>query len=808
VLTLGISETIEDHAPTTDTRVTGTLRRDEGTWHRVLTSLATAAAPTDWSRFFAATAPLDLPTYPFQHQRFWLEQKAAEATAGRQTAANPAETEFWEAVEREDLAAVAGTLDLDGDAADLPTVLSALSSWRRRQLDRAVLDSWRYTISWAPLTDATPTAFPGGTWLAVLPAALGDDPAVRGCLDALRQRRATVIPVALEPGDRDRAALGDRLKAALAEGAEISGVLSLAGLADTDPASAHEPVTAGLAMTTALVQALGDTGVSAPLWCVTQGAVSTGLSDPIRHPLQAQIWGFGRVVALEHPERWGGLIDLPEQLDARGAEQFTRLLAGGSGEDQIALRQSAAFGRRLSRAPLGGSPVPEWRPRGTVLVTGGAGAVGTHVTRWLARAGAPHLLLVGRRGKDTPGIAELEAELTALGSKVTIAAVDVADRDALRGLLDSIPAEFPLSAVVHGAGVLADGIIEQVTTEDLERVLRPKVAAAAALHELTAGLDLDAFVLFSSVVGVLGNGGQSGYAASNAYLDALAAQRRAAGLPATAVAWGSWGGGGMVNATAEERLRRQGVPTMDPDTAVSALAAAVDRQETFVTVVDVDWPTFAPSFTAARPSALLGDLAEVRQLATAGGGAAAGAPAEDAGGLTARLRGLPAREAEEALLEVIRTNAAAVLGLRSPDAINAGRDFKAAGFDSLTAVELRNRLRNATGLQLPTTLLFDYPTPVVLSQYMLDEIFPDRAANGDSTAPDDADESDVRKALMSLSTARLKEAGLLDSLLSLAAEPQDGGGQSPEAAADDDTSSLDTMDLDDLVRMALKNDLS
>jgi NAD(P)-dependent dehydrogenase (short-subunit alcohol dehydrogenase family) len=381
----------------------------------------------------------------------------------------------------------------------------------------------------------------------------------------------------------DRTALGRRLAALLAERdvpGGITGVLSLAALVDDGLAAAHEPVSAGLAGTVALAQALEDAGVGARLWCLTREAVTTGNADAVANPSQAQVWGLGRVLALERPERWGGLVDVPAQLDARAALSVCAVLGGVDaadgihGEDEVAVRASGVFGRRLARAPLGATPAGEWRPRGTVLVTGGAGEVGSHVCRWLARTGAPHLLLVGRRGEDTPGITELVAELTELGSRVTVAAVDAADRDGLREVLAAVPPEYPLSAVIHGAAVLADGLVASLTAEQMERVLRPKVAAATVLHQLTAGLELDAFVLFSSAVGgIWGSGGQGGYAAANAYLDALAHTRRAAGLPATAVHWGSWSGG-MVTGEVAERLRRQGLPPMAPETATAALAAS------------------------------------------------------------------------------------------------------------------------------------------------------------------------------------------------------------------------------------------
>ncbi|TMR41454.1 type I polyketide synthase, partial [Actinomadura geliboluensis] len=844
VLTSALQETSEDHEGSGEVAITGTLRREDGTWQRLLTSLATvqvhAAAPR-WADFYPAAPPAraDLPTYPFQHQNYWLLDPGRPGT-DRPTgaSADPAEAEFWEAVEREDVDAVIGTLGLDDppgerDAADpaVPAVLSALSSWRRRRREQAVMESWRYRTTWKPLPGIGTAGAPGlegSAWLVVVPEAVAPAPLADTVLDALRRRRAEVVRVDVAPADlRDRAALGDRLAAALAESGvagRLSGALSLLALADDGLAAAHEPVSDGLMGTVALVQALEDAGVEARLWCLTSEAVTTGNADAVANPLQAQIWGLGGVAALERPERWGGLVDVPARLDGRTAELLAGVLAdvgraegtggagGGHGEDQVAVRASGAFGRRLARAPLGDAPARDWRPRGTVLVTGGAGAVGSHVCRWLARAGAPHLLLVGRRGTDTPGIAELTAELAELGTRVTVAAADAADRDALREVLASVPEEHPLTAVFHGAGVLEDGLVESATADRLERVLRPKVAAAAALHELTAGLDLEAFVLFSSAAGVLGSGGQGGYAAANAFLDALAQGRRAAGLPATAVAWGSWGGGGLVTGEVEERLRRRGLPPMEPETALAALAAALDREEPQVTVARVEWADFAPAFTAGRPSRLIADIPD---LAAPTAGHAAGGDADGAadGDLVARLKELPDGKLENALLDTVRAHAAAVLGLHGPDAIGAERAFNLVGFDSLTAVELRNRLRRATGLRLPVTLLFDYPTPVAAARYLRAELFPERAARNGGAAPGgtgaDMDDAGLRNLMLSIPPARLREAGLLEPLLTLAGRPAPGGAEPGGADPGPENGggpSLDEMGVDDLVRMAMKND--
>nr|ADC79637.1 TamAI [Streptomyces sp. 307-9] len=687
VLTYSIEEA------STDALTTGTLRRGEGTLTRLLTSAAhlhTHGRPINWPTP-RTNRVTDLPTYPFQHQRYWINP----TTTG---SPDTADTRFWEAVENEDWESLGRTLSVEGDA-PLSTVLAALASWRK-SLDRvSAVDNWRYRAAWRPIAD--PQAGPVGTWLVVVPVGQEDDALVGAVTRAVRGQQ-----VVLDPSEADRARYAEQASDALGSGddnAAVTGVLSLLALGGDDVAPAAPAL--------ALFQALGDAGVQAPLWCVTQGAVSTGSSDPLTRPAQAQVWGLGRVAALEHPDRWGGLVDLPEQLDERGAARLRAVLAAPSGaEDQVAIRAAGVLARRLTRAAAGSGRA--WQPRGTVLITGGTGALGAHVARWAAQNGAEHLVLASRRGGEAPGATALHDELAALGVTVTLTACDVTDPDAVRALVSAHPG---LTAVVHTAGVLDDAVLDRLTTERLGDVLRPKATAAALLDRCTRHLDLDAFVLFSSVVGTLGRAGQGNFGAANAHLDALAEQRHALGLPATSVAWGPWDADGMAAGEVAEQLRRRGLPALAPDLALTALGEAVGRGEATVTVADIDWVRFVPAYTAARPSALISDLANVRELRAESGAQRVG---DDATWTAQNLSGLSDAEAERLLLDLVRTQAAAVLGHASADAVNASHAFKDIGVDSLTAVELRNRLVAVTGLKLPPTLVFNHPTPQALARFL------------------------------------------------------------------------------------------
>jgi len=349
------------------------------------------------------------------------------------------------------------------------------------------------------------------------------------------------------------------------------------------------------------------------------------------------------------------------------------------------------------------------------------------------------VVLASRSGPAAAGVATTAAGLAAAGTEVTVVACDSAGRESLAALVSWIGRSGPpLSAVLHTAGASQASTLAETTLTELAGVLAAKATGAALLDELTAELDLDAFVLFSSAAATWGGGLQPGYAAANAFLDGLASARRARGLAATSVAWGLWGGGGMGSGEGGATLERHGVPPMDPQLAVKALGQALDGGETLLTVADVDWARFAPPFTLRRPSPLIENLPEVRQALAAADLVADGAGATDIGtALAKRLAGLPRPEQDRELMNVIRAEAAAVLGYSSPDAIEEGRVFRDLGFDSLTAVELRNRLTAATGMRLPATLVFDYPSPAALAAYLWAEEF-----SGEEASPSLAEELD------------------------------------------------------------------
>ncbi|MEV5884914.1 type I polyketide synthase [Streptomyces sp. NPDC052020] len=743
VLTAAVQETGEA-AGGPDAVAIGSLRRDEGGGRRMLTSLAEAyvqGVRVDWSALYGDPPPhhLDLPTYPFQRQRFWLPAESG-GTAGP-SARDPEETRFWTAVDQGDTAALARTLDT-GDEAALRPALPVLAAWHKDRRRRAAARDWRYRVDWEPW-DASrdePSAGAPGTWIVVTSARAAASGAARACLRALTALGCRVVTVDLAGPGVARGALAGRLRAA-ARGAEPSGVLSLLAL-EGAPHPGHPEVPAGVADTLSLAQALGDAGIDAPLWLVTSGAVATGGADAAGcDPAQAMVWGLGRVVALEYPGRWGGLLDLPGEAAAPDAVAVARALTRLGDEDQIAVREAALYVRRLVRAPLPPRPsgARPWRPHGTALVTGGTGGLGAHVARWLARAGAGHLVLVSRRGPEAPGAAELATEIKRLGVRVTVAACDTADRAALAALVTGLRAEgADIRTVVHAAGIAPLAPLSDTTVAQLADTVRAKSTGAEHLDELFDGDQApEAFVLFSSISGVWGSADHAAYCAANAHLDALAVRRRARGLPATSLAWGIWNpddGGGMATALTRDRLRAHGVGFMPPDAAIGALHQALDHDETCVAVADIDWERFVPAFTSARRRPLLTGVPQARRVAEAEDvpPAEVCGPAGSGGALRGRIEALPAGQRAHALLDLVRTHTAAALGHADAGSVDTGRPFRSLGFDSLTAVDLRNRLSAATGLRLPVTVVFDHPTGRELARHLLARLLGGAEASGAS----------------------------------------------------------------------------
>nr|AAS46342.1 NlmA2 [Streptomyces nanchangensis] len=716
VLTSGLLETAE--RADVDLTVTGTLRRGEGGLARMRASLAELwvhGTPVDWSAAFdpAPAGPVPLPTYAFQRDRYWPDPRPASA--------DPVYETFWRAVDEADLPALTGTLGVTDDQ-PLREVLPALSAWRRSRTEQAVTDSWRYRVCWKRLPDAAPAELPG-TWLLVTTEGAAGDPSAAAALQAVRDAAGHTVTLAVDSDD-EPASLAAALRETL-RGTHPAGVVTLTGT-DVSPHPVSPVVPVGTALTVTLLQALDAADVDAPLWCLTRGAVATDddTAGP-GSPLQSALWALGRIAAVESPGNWGGLVDLPDTFDDSAARRLVSVLASLDGEDQVALRVSGAYGRRLMRANPTASPGSGWRPRGTVLVTGGTGALGGRVARWLARDGAEHIVLASRRGSQAPGVDDLVAELSGLGAQVTVDSCDLSVASEAFALVDRIQRDGDrIGAVIHTAGAGGLGPLVDAGLDDMELAMAGKVAGIDNLERALDDQQLDAVVYFSSISASWGAGDHGIYAAANAVLDARAEARRAAGVHTVSVAWAPWGGGGMIDDPAvADTLNRMGLPLVDPDLAISGLATILAEGEESLLLVDVDWGRFIPQFTLRRPSRLFDELPEARAAEADTGPAKADAPSPLAG----RLAGLSKAKRATALRDLVREHVAAVLGHNDPAAVDAGRALKDLGFDSLTAVELRDRLSTVAAMRLPATLVFDHPTIAELADFLARGLEPETA---------------------------------------------------------------------------------
>ncbi|MFE3604060.1 type I polyketide synthase [Streptomyces sp. NPDC059142] len=732
----------QDSAPTAE--FVPTLRAEEGeraALVRALGRLFTRGADVDWSAVLAApdssSHPVDLPTYAFQRADYWLPSDGGNP---RPTTADT----LLHRTEDGDDAALAAELAL-GETESTAVLLPLLAAYRRRRDEDTLVDGWRHRTAWTAV--AVPPAAPAGTWLLPVPAERAAAPWVTDLVAALSTPGARPVVVPVTGTD----ALAGQYRAAAGDAGTVSGVLSLLALA-AGRHPGHDAVPEGVALTLELLRALDENGSRVPVWHATRSAAAVGDAETVVHPEQFAVQALGRVAALEGSAHWTGTVDLPASVDGWTAGLLAAVLARSTsafdgdgtagyreaaGEREIAVRGAGLFARRVLRAPAPAAPRPApsgpagdgsrpaapaapWPPRGTILVTDGTGDLGRTVALSLARGGAEHLLLVSRPGPGAEEADALRAELAALGTPADLVACDLGDRAAAAALVDAVPAARPLTAVVHTAGAPDTGTLAGRTVAGLQETLRERAEAARHLHELTRErTEPTAFVLLSSLAAVTGAPGRAGRAVADALLDALAEERRAAGLPVTCVAWGPWTG----TAAGEDAAGDEGLTPMRPDLALRALDRAVRAGETRVAVFDADWDRLAAHVAAtpeARPlTRLFDDVPAMRRAAGGPRPAREGRYAQDPDEFGRRLSALPEHQRGAEMLRLVRTHAALVLGHDTEDGVAPGRSFVDMGFDSLTATRLRNRLGAVTGLRISAATVFDFPTPDTLAGHLL-----------------------------------------------------------------------------------------
>ena len=580
-------------------------------------------------------------------------------------------------------------------------------------------DDWLYEMAWQPLTAPAAPTGSSGPWLILADrAGIGD-----ALAELLRQRGDSCRLVYCgDIGDpMDVARFAALLQTQETDGRTIAGVVHLWALDAVEGADAWEAAhrtTCGsaLALTQAMLRARSSTRPA--LWLVTRGAMAVGTPTSIA-PTQAALWGVARTLGIEHADQRCTCFDLdPNDTSVQAGAALLAELLAAPGEDQVAVRGGSRYGERLRRFAGAATEFAPLHADAAYLVTGGLGDLGLRTARWLVERGARYLILVGRRPPSAAAQKAL-AELEKSGVRLLIAQADVAVReDVARLLRDAGAALPPLRGIIHAAGVLDNAVILEQDWAKFARVLAPKAAGAWHLHELTQKLPLDFFVLFSSVAAMMGAPGQANYAAANAYLDALAHQRRAEGLPALSINWGPWDEIGMaarVDSRQKQRWEAQGVGAIPPDQGVEKLERLIAPEgPTQVGVLVVDWTRFFKQFPAGVVPRVLSEL-----VPTAGRDGAARKVDER---LLDQFEEAPAGEREELLREYVRGQAARVLRLPSERPLDARQPLNELGMDSLMAVELRDRLGAAVGRTLPATLLFNHPTVAQLGAFLAREL--------------------------------------------------------------------------------------
>ncbi|WP_275892761.1 type I polyketide synthase [Streptomyces actuosus] len=598
-----------------------------------------------------------------------------------------------------------------------------------------------YALHWQPVSG--PDADPGGghpepgAWTVLGPGAadlaarltgsgtpagaLPDLDALRAALDEGATAPTTVV-LSLGPADGEASHATD--------GTARDGLAPGAHPADGGEALAAAARDATAAVLTTLQEWLADERLDAArLVVLTRNAVAAGPDDPVPDLVHAPVWGLVRTAQSEHPGRF--LLvdqDTPGHLPPSAVRHD---------EPQLAVREGTLLAPRAVRARRPAGEAVPFGPDRTVLITGGTGALGALAARHLVRAhGVRRLLLVSRSGPDAAGATALREELTELGAQVRVEACDVSDRAALAALLASVPAGHPVGAIVHTAGVLDDALLTSLTPDRLAGVFAAKATAAVHLHELTRHHGLSAFVVFSSAAGLLGNPGQANYAAANTFLDALAQHRRATGLPMTSLAWGPWERmGGMtagLDPTVTARTSAQGVIALSAEHGMSLFDAGTAADRALLLAMRLDPAVLRSRAEAGALPPLLRGL--LRGTVRRGAGATEGR----GGGFARRLASLPRTRRRRAVADLVTGEVAALLGYDESGAVSTGKPFKQLGFDSLAAVNLRNRLAQETGLHLPATLAYDHPTPADLIAHLAAEL------GVDTTRRTDAGDAPVR----------------------------------------------------------------
>jgi len=735
------------------------LRPGHSDWQQMLQSLGelyVRGVPVDWSGFDRdyARRRVVLPTYPFQRQRYWIETAENGHQKAEFLSPENAQTPIFNLLHQGDTKQLAQHLETAGQLSEdevklLPKLLSVLVKQHQQQQQAASIKDLLYEIEWRTQPRQLKTALEGtqpsepGSWL-IFAAQGGMGQALtkllqehgHSCIlvytgDAYKRLETGVR--SLNPSTPDDF---ERLFQEVMATSErpLQGIVHLWSLEARSAEQLTIPTleqaqTLGVSSVLHLVQTLVKhneapvfrDGVSSPsslpsprLWLVTRGAMPVGPSLPA--VAQAPLWGLGKVIALEHPELWGGMLDLAPEAPLDEAQKLFAEIGDSQGEDHLAFRDGHRYVARLVQSQLPESQEVPFRSNGTYLITGGLGALGLRVAQWMVAQGARQLVLTGRGGASSQA-QETLSQLKQAGAKILVAQADVSNEGDMVRVVEQIKASLPpLRGVVHAAGVPGYQAIKDMELDTLEKVLRPKVVGTWILHQLTQAMKLDFFVSFSSIASMWGSKGQAHYAAANHFLDVLAHYRQGLGLPALSVNWGPWAGGGMALAEFQTWLTRMGVEGLQPEPALAALRYLLGTGCVQTTVANVDWTLFKGLYEARGKRPLLAQI-EVQQRL----------PAQQQSvqrpEVLQRLEAATVGDRYSLLITYLQGEVAKVLGLSQlPD---LQQDLFDMGMDSLMTVELVNLIQSQLQVELPIIEFLQASNIAMLAALLLKQLTPD-----------------------------------------------------------------------------------
>jgi acyl transferase domain-containing protein/acyl carrier protein len=707
------------------------LRPGESDWQTLLQGVAhlyQQGAAIDWAAFDEdyPRQRTVVPTYPFQRKRYWVE-----ATV-KQPSKQVRQSSVIEAIDRGDTGDLLALIKRQGALTDaqqafLPELLTRLVDLHQAPL----LDSYYYRQDWRlkPL-EQSGAGRPDGFWLIFAAhGGLAEDLARR--LDELNQPSALVYAEeqfrTLPDGkgwsvNPEHSTDFDRLLSQLP--APVSRVVYLWGMqtkpvAELDADALNVQLRLGCQAALVLLQTFLKHFADSPKVClVTQNAVAAVAEDTLSGLAQAPLWGFAKSWALEYPDAWDAIIDLPFADTGQSAEILTEELLRRDNEEFIAYRNGRRYGARLVRYPPEAKQDESFSVKAdaSYLITGGLGALGLHVAQWLVEQGAKQLVLVGRSA-PSEAVNRIVEAMRQADVDVKIESADVADFAAMSALFAAIAARdrLPLRGIIHAAGTFGFTKMDALSSEQLQAIIRPKVQGGWILHGLSLATELDFFICFSSIASLWGAKGQAHYAAANHFLDGLAHYRRHLGLPGLSLNWGPWSEGGMATEEAQRFLQQQGIETLPPQTMLAALTQLITSAVAQVSVAKIDWPVFVELYQLQKKHLLLEDFSGEQ-------GRADNKPDASVPSLKEQWQSLAETEREPVLRRYLQEKLTAILKLDYDDWSGLEQGFFQMGVDSLMAIELKNQLAADFKTLLPATLIFDYPTLQKLADYLSDEV--------------------------------------------------------------------------------------